>query len=381
MELPVNKIICGNAVDILATIPSETISCVVTSPPYFHLRKYGCEFDWPDGWRGELGLEPTIDMFLDHLMMIFNEVWRVMRPDGTLWVNIGDCYSSGGRKTYDHRIISESSGLANRAAGLQRPSPETPAKSMCGIPERFMLRMLDAGWILRQKIIWAKGISFCDTYAGSCMPDSAKDRFNKNGFEPLYFFTKTGKYWFEQQYEDAEQDCHSKELRATSEGGKRILRNVWAINSEPSAEKHYAAYPTKLVEPCIKAGCPKEICVKCGRPRYPIVKTNYYAECVSAEENKSQRERGLKIGENKDVQFSSMVAHKRAIYQKNGYTATMTKTLTQCTTCNQNLEENNKIVTEVAKEFPNVLIEFNKTSQTCLLCQLLNNVHNSIHRK
>jgi hypothetical protein len=162
-------------------------------------------------------------------------------------------------------------------------------------------------WILRQKIIWVKGISFCDTYAGSCMPDSAKDRFNKNGFEPLYFFTKTGDYYFEQQYEGATETNEARPRmgqgnqtqynqkaseiyngqsqkdykfcgiytrpRLGSGGGtKRILRNVWAINPEPSKEKHYAAYPTALVEPCIKAGCPKEICVKCGKPRMPIYK-------------------------------------------------------------------------------------------------------------
>jgi DNA modification methylase len=363
-----NRIICGNALDVLKTLPADSVSCVVTSPPYFHLRKYGCEFDWPDGWRGELGLEPTIAMFLDHLIAIFDEIKRVLRPDGTCWVNIADKYHNA-TKWNNTESPQTLSGGANRDYTASRIAPQAIAeKSMCGIPERFMLRMMDSGWILRQKIIWAKGISFCDTYAGSCMPDSAKDRFNKNGFEPLYFFTKTGNYYFEQQYEDATetnearprmgqgnqtqynqkaaeiyngqsqkdykghlaQDASETKRRilakrkATQEqssmgcggtgfvghthgldidgnplgscgGTKRILRNVWAINPEPSKEKHYAAYPTALVEPCISAGCPKEICVKCGKPRMPIYKpSGEYAKKLGMWTPESDKNKNLR---------------------------------------------------------------------------------------
>ncbi len=369
----INRIICGNALDVLRTLPDNSVSCIITSPPYFRLRKYGCEFDWggdkncehdwrqiitkqPNAsggktdyakqkmaikdsdnysefvdygnrqttsntcikcgcWHGELGLEPTIDMFIDHLISIFNECKRVLRPDGTCWVNIADKYATGSGA--GSRGGAKQATMKDRLGDDEEIEPVVgiPAKSMCGIPERFMLKMMESGWILRQKIIWVKGISFCDTYAGSCMPDSAKDRFNKNGFEPLYFFTKTGNYWFEQQYEDAVETNEARPRMGQSNqtryaqkisgrkaddlrgddiepaisgsgvkghsgnydsdgnligGGKRILRNVWAINPEPSTEKHYAAYPTALVEPCIKAGCPKEICVKCSKPRMPI---------------------------------------------------------------------------------------------------------------
>jgi site-specific DNA-methyltransferase (adenine-specific) len=137
-------IICGNALEVLKTLPADSVSCVVTSPPYFHLRKYGCEFNWPDGWHGELGLEPTIAMFLDHLIAIFDEVKRVLRPDGTCWVNIADKYATGsGAGSRDGQKQGTNQGSCYYEESGNAPVVGLPAKSMCGIPERFMLRMME----------------------------------------------------------------------------------------------------------------------------------------------------------------------------------------------------------------------------------------------
>lgn len=158
------RVLIGNCAEILKTLPSESIDCVVTSPPYWGLRDYKTEpVEWPDGWRGQLGLEPTPQLYIQHLVGIFDEVKRVLKDTGTCWVNLGDTY--GGTTKTD--------------------------KSLAQIPSRFAIAMTDAGWILRNEIIWWKR---------NCMPSSVKDRFTVD-FEKLFFFVKSKKYYFEQQLE------------------------------------------------------------------------------------------------------------------------------------------------------------------------------------
>jgi site-specific DNA-methyltransferase (adenine-specific) len=340
MELPINQIICGNCIDVLKTFPANSINCAITSPPYWSLRSYGtppqiwggdkdCEHNWqehktppkgghtkPDNmpnvgsnkseqngemsirfghttafcskcnaWRGELGLEPTYQAYIEHLLSVFDEVKRVLRDDGTCWVNIGDTYNSHtvskewavdapNKKFADSAIRNGGRYSQYIAVSGREKNIGLLDKCLIGIPERFMLGMIDRGWILRSKIIWHKP---------SCMPSSVKDRFTVD-FEMVYFFVKNPKYFFETQYEpladitikrleqgkwEAQEDSKinagvlpmsadsfNKAILKMAETGKRIKRCVWSINTQPSQFEHYAAFPEKLVEPMIMAGCP-----------------------------------------------------------------------------------------------------------------------------
>ncbi|MHC4610865.1 MAG: DNA methyltransferase, partial [Planctomycetota bacterium] len=155
----------GHVLDVLAEMPEQSVHSCITSPPYWGLRDYKLpEQVWPrigvnqPEWRGSLGLEPTIDLFLSHLLSVFDAVRRVLRDDGTLWVNLGDSYSAqGGHYVENMRETSVGGGL--------KPL------DLCNIPLRFALKMQERGWYHRSTIIWAKGLSFCDSYSGSVMPE------------------------------------------------------------------------------------------------------------------------------------------------------------------------------------------------------------------
>lgn len=362
--LPVNTIVQGSVLDVLKDWPDNSINCCITSPPYWALRAYGtepqvwggrdCEHKWGKdhkwsmsggtektnvgnfkddrihakaksqfcslcgAWRGELGLEPTPELYIEHLMMVFDGVKRVLRKDGVLFVNIADTYAGGGRGGGGCFEKMCQSFRRDRALIPQSDYqvPGIPAKSLCAIPERFVLAMMAHGWIRRCTIIWAKGLSFCETYSGSCMPDSCKDRPNKNAFEFVYMFTRSKKYYYEQQYEDAQElnaerprmgqgnqtiykqkrkevyrgqatkDYTSAMAQNPSDTKRRVLdsmrkslgrtiRNVWAINPQAYPEAHFATFPEKLVEPLIKMGTPEFVCKKCGKARVKIYGVDY----------------------------------------------------------------------------------------------------------
>lgn len=242
--MDLNKIYQGDSLEVLKTLPSESINCCVTSPPYWALRDYGVE--------GQLGLEPNFNDYINKLCDIFDEVKRVLRKDGTLWVNIGDTYSGAGSgqkdtgkcvyKTNDFRKNPTKTNLQD--------------KSLCNIPARFSIEMQNRGWILRNVIIW---------YKPNCMPSSVKDRFTVD-FEYVYFFVKSKKYWFEQQKENEGNICERKRssaFRLQNENKEdKIITNgrnkrcVWRVTTKPYKEAHFATYPKELIEPMIKAGCP-----------------------------------------------------------------------------------------------------------------------------
>jgi DNA modification methylase len=301
--LEINRIINGDSLAVLKTLPSESVNCCVTSPPYWALRDYGVE--------GQLGLEPSFNEYIDKLCNIFDEVKRVLRKDGTLWVNLGDTYSThGGSKNskHSHNFRSASVSVEN---GIYQPKPKTMdfEKCLCQIPSRFAIEMTNRGWILRNEIIWHKP---------NCMPSSTADRFTVD-FEKVFFFVKSKKYYFEQQFDDAviqsentidfgeqqvfdiedevreiaihrenKQDLVGnptytgfnerwkthKNLQSDGQQPngmhkrraemlddivyeKRNKRCVWSICPQPFSEAHFAVYPETLVEPMIKAGCPK----------------------------------------------------------------------------------------------------------------------------
>lgn len=185
----INTIINGDALDVLKKMPNESIDMVITSPPYWNLRDYGV--------NGQIGNEETFVEYLNNLMSIFNEVRRVLSPNGSCWVNIGDTY------------IKKKQGNVNK-------------KSLACLPDRFKIGMVENGWICRNEIIWHKP---------NAMPSSAKNRFN-NDYEKLFFFTKGEKYYFETQYEplmsnnkqiliDKNKERHSKYLDESQESSVR----------------------------------------------------------------------------------------------------------------------------------------------------------------
>jgi DNA modification methylase len=213
----------GDALNVLKTFEPESIDCCVTSPPYWALRDYKVE--------GQLGLEPTFHEYIDKLCTIFDQVKRVLKKTGSCWVVLGDTYSL--------------------------------EKSLCLIPERFVIEMINRGWILRNKIIWHKR---------NCMPSSAKDRFTVD-HEFVYFFVKSQKYYFETQYEPLEApnrkqgdwvggNKYIEQHTAVKNPGYhinplgRIKRCVWRVSTKPYSGAHFAVFPEQLIETPIKATCP-----------------------------------------------------------------------------------------------------------------------------
>ena len=258
---------------MLGTIEPDSIHCVVTSPPYFGLRDYGV--------AGQIGLEPTPDIFVTELVDVFREVRRVLRNDGTLWLNLGDSYSThaagkianpmakstlGGTRTQE--VANESS----RASGAYYKCPSLPEKNLIGIPWRVAFALQADGWILRQDIIWSKP---------NPMPESVKDRCTK-AHEYLFLLTKTARYHYDapaiaeplERPEESERKTPIKfggnkhveakkqsrlhsgnEYRGTA-SGTRNKRSVWEVSTAQFSEAHFATFPPALIEPCIVAGCP-----------------------------------------------------------------------------------------------------------------------------
>ena len=194
--IELNKIYQGDCLEILKTLSDESVDMVMTSPPYFGLRSY-LPKDHPDK-KKEIGSEGSMQEHLKVLSEIFVEVKRVLKPTGSFWLNYGDAYSSSnwlGDKPnkYEAQTISTGHNFHGRAA-----TPDYQDKCLLMLPERIALRMIDSGWILRQKIVWAKQVYDHKERRtkGSAMPTSVKDRFNTT-FEYLYHFTKNKKYFFD----------------------------------------------------------------------------------------------------------------------------------------------------------------------------------------
>jgi DNA modification methylase len=254
-----NTIIQGDALLGLKSLPDESVNCVVTSPPYWALRDYGVS--------GQLGLEPTFQEYITKLCDIFDEAKRVLRKDGTCWVNMGDTYGSGkGEKGTGINGYANSDKVIEHKKGVLGYE-----KSLLQIPSRFAIEMTNRGWILRNEIIWFKP---------NCMPSSVKDRFTVD-FEKVFFFVKNKKYWFDTQYEEATYTDNRKDKgtiiydnRNTKCGvsvtGQRNKRCVWRVTTKPFKEAHFATYPESLIEPMIQSGCPEFVCKKCCKPREKV---------------------------------------------------------------------------------------------------------------
>lgn len=207
----------GDALQVLQQLPSESVQCVVTSPPYWGLRDYNI----PE----QIGLEPHLPQFINRLLAVFSEVRRVLRPDGVFWLNIGDGYTSGNRgwRAPDRKNPA-------RAMSVR---PDTPVglkpKDLMGIPWRLAFALQDDGWYLRADVVWHKP---------NAMPESVKDRPSR-AHEYVFMFSKEERYYYDRD--------------AVIEANGRNCRSVWNINTQGFAGAHFATFPPKLVEPCIRS--------------------------------------------------------------------------------------------------------------------------------
>jgi len=281
--------------DALKEIPDNFIDTIVTSPPYWGLRDYGedTKTQWPDGWYGQLGLEPTLDLYIEHLLQVTKELKRVLKPTGVMFWNHNDCYGGSGCGKGDYRNNNKRS-LFNPNLYSEKPNPQLKLAPKCLALQnyRLILRMIDEqGWILRNIIIW---------YKPNAMPSSVKDRFS-NRYEPVFMLTKRRKYWFDLDavrvphkensikrdtlgYKTSPMKGRYKVPWEKREGTEdqsflhplgKNPGDVWKIATQPFPEAHFATFPEKLVEPMIRCACPKWICKKCGKAKVRITEKNY----------------------------------------------------------------------------------------------------------
>ena len=283
------QILIGDVREKLAELADESVHCVVTSPPYWGLRDYGVE--------GQLGLEPTPDEYIETMVAVFREVRRVMRKDATLWLNMGDSYagSANGRSAADTKMLANDDRTFRdkpfgTAVGGLKP------KDLCMMPARLALALQADGWWLRSEIIWAKP---------NPMPESVTDR-PTSAHEKVFLLSKSVRYFYDAEavrtpYSDVSiarlsqpnfdmQTGEPKDTKTGNRSHRKVLenikkrdqtprndgerwnendgrgfrtelganlRNVWHIATQPYPEAHFATFPTALVEPCIKAGCPE----------------------------------------------------------------------------------------------------------------------------
>jgi DNA modification methylase len=236
-----NVILIGDAREKLKELSSQSVNCCVTSPPYWGLRDYGN--------NKQIGLEKNPDEFIAELVDVFREIKRVLRDDGTLWVNMGDSYAGGIK------------GGDLKSGGLK-------SKDLVGIPWMLAFALRADGWYLRQDIIWHKP---------NPMPESVRDRCTK-AHEYVFLLSKSDKYYFDaeamkepsaglgktkirfggKKYGDSDDPKHAtKSGNEYTDSGTRNKRSVWSVTAKPFKGAHFATFPPDLIEPCILAGCPE----------------------------------------------------------------------------------------------------------------------------
>jgi len=264
----------GDAERVLKTLPPGIAQCCVTSPPYWGLRDYSVE--------GQFGLEKTIDEYIERMVGVFKEVWRVLRGGGTVWLNLGDCYASTGNKSADPRDRPELYGGGCRSWSLRDATahPKTAMgslkpKDLCMIPARVALALQADGWWLRSDIIWSKP---------NPMPESCTDR-PTTAHEHLFLLSKRPRYFYDadaireaQTSKDNSENPNSRsgvslpgyegfamKNRLWNPAG-RNKRTVWEIATAPYPGAHFATFSPALVEPCILAGTSPRACEICGAP-------------------------------------------------------------------------------------------------------------------
>lgn len=292
-KMKLNHITHMDCLQFLKQLPDNCVDCCVTSPPYFALRDYGV--------GGQIGLEATPELFVAKLVEVFEEVRRVLKPTGTCWLNLGDSYAAHGKNRTAEQASAKSTingSLTTQIQSLKQQSKIVGGlkqKDLIGIPWRVAFALQAAGWYLRQDIIWHKP---------NPMPESVQDRCTK-AHEYIFLLSKSGRYFFDaaaiaapakapeddvrratKAHEDVKRKVTSlingirprssgnKERKPGSErgcpenSGSNVCgsvpwtglmankRSVWTVTTKPLADAHFATFPTDLIEPCIKAGCP-----------------------------------------------------------------------------------------------------------------------------
>lgn len=270
------QILHGDCRETLKTLPDASVNCCVTSPPYFGLRDYGHE--------GQIGLEESPDAFVQQMVAVFREVRRVLRDDGTLWLNLGDSYARSAENEESKLASLHTMGVGQKKAheagamrkGKNRPPEGLKQKDLIGIPWRVAFALQADGWYLRQDIIWHKP---------NPMPESVTDRCTK-AHEYIFLLSKSARYFYDAEAirEDnvnPDRKNYTPGKRAYAEGnteqcvGDRTRRNdgfekyakgemcvgrnkrsVWTVTTKPYAGAHFATFPADLIRPCILAGCP-----------------------------------------------------------------------------------------------------------------------------
>ena len=216
-------IIVGDCIDKLKDFEPCQFQTCVTSPPYWGLRDYE--------HNGQIGAEETLENYISNIVQVFSEVKRVLKDDGTLWLNIGDAYTSGGRTWRDTDKKNPARAMSYR--------PDTPKglkpKDLIGLPWRIAFALQNDGWYLRSDIIWHKP---------NCQPESVKDRPTQS-HEYIFLLTKSEKYYY---------DFEAIKEKTNDGLSKRNKRSVWSVNTEPFRDAHFAVFPPALIVPCILAG-------------------------------------------------------------------------------------------------------------------------------
>lgn len=219
-------ILTGDCRAILPTLPAESVQCVVTSPPYFGLRDYQVD--------GQIGHEPTPAEYVATLVAVFREIWRVLRRDGTVWLNLGDSYNAPAGSATNPGISQKGRRVPvyEKGQGYKKAKDLKP-KDLIGIPWRVAFALQDDGWYLRSDIIWHKP---------NPMPESVTDRPTK-AHEYVFLLAKSERYYY-----------NRPDRNDTEQTGRRNRRTVWTISTQPFSGAHFAVMPEALVEPCILAG-------------------------------------------------------------------------------------------------------------------------------
>lgn len=347
----------GHVMDVLRALPSESVHCVVTSPPYWGLRSYStegqvwggdpeCVHEWasvhPPGhragdtnpgplqtngnkgrerltsnlcalcgaWRGELGLEPSVGLYVEHLLGIFREVRRVLRKDGTCFLNIGDSYigSWGNYGSRDGKQRLSSTEHFDRAAWNERqgervptsyPQPGLKPKDLCLIPERLAIALQEDGWWVRSRIAWCKRAP---------MPESVQDR-PTSAWEHIFLLTRSEHYYYDQEAVRVPTEAVGltwDERKTLGEGprkgysqngfghlmpasGGRNLWNYWLLSPEAFPESHFATFPTEIPRLAISAGTSEHgVCGECGAPWKRVVEREYVGDTSKVRGNNRQ---------------------------------------------------------------------------------------------
>jgi len=261
-----NTFLTGDVLKVLRGLPDESVHCCVTSPPYWSLRDYGVE--------GQLGLEQTPEEYVNKLVSVFHEVKRVLRDDGTLWLNLGDSYAGSGKgQTKTGCEDPKQPKLHGMKLPVYKDKGQLKSKDLIGIPWMVAFALRTDGWYLRSDIIWEKP---------NAMPSSVKDRPTRS-HEYIFLLSKTSRYFYDcDAIREPQKTKYPKQLtfkRAnvkhadpipgqseamhrdgrsdTVENTKgRNKRTVWTVSTRPFKGTHFAVFPPDLIKPCILAGCP-----------------------------------------------------------------------------------------------------------------------------